>query len=288
MFLAGSFGAERKNALLYREGNNMYYLDLYWEFIKIRIKTMAEYRAETLITGTSQIIGYFARFVVLWIMVSKFQQMGQWNAYEIMLIYSMNLLGYSLANVFIYRTCHNLVDLIHTGDFDGIITKPTNPFMYLCCSGFMYGYWAHITLCVGMMIFCFNKLGITFTIVKVLFLILSIIGSALIQGAVQLASYVPTFWIIKSNAIQSISHYAEDFAEYPISIYNKLIQVILTFVIPYAFISFYPLQYLLGKDDFLMFHPVVQYLTPAVGLFMAFLAYRFWLLGLKHYNSSGS
>ena len=44
----------------------------------------------------------------------------------------------------------------------------------------------------------------------------------------------------------------------------------------------------LEKNDFLMFHPVVQFLTPAVGILLAFLAYRFWLLGLKHYNSSGS
>ena len=28
--------------------------------------------------------------------------------------------------------------------------------------------------------------------------------------------------------------------------------------------------------------------TAAVGILLAFLAYRFWLFGLKHYNSSGS
>ena len=266
----------------------MYYLDLYWEFIKIRIKTAVEYRGQTFITGFSQMIGYGSEFLILWIMVSKFQQMGQWNVYEIMLIYAMNLLGYSLANVFIYRTCHNLAELIRTGDFDGIITKPTNPFMYLCCSGFMYGYWAHVALTVGLMIFCFGKLGVSFSLAKILFLLLVIFGSALIQGATQLISYVPTFWVIKSNAIRSVHRYARDFVQYPLSIYHKSIQILLTFVIPYAFISFYPLQYLLEKDDFLMFHPVVQYLTPAVGILLAFLAYRFWLFGLKHYNSSGS
>ena len=147
----------------------MYYLDLYWEFIKIRMKTAVEYRGETLITGISEMIGYASEFVILWIMVGKFQQMGQWNAYEIMLIYAMNLLGYSLSNVFLYRTCHNLADLIRTGVFDGIITKPTNPFLYLCCSGFMYGYWAHITLAIALMVICFRKLAVTFTVVKTLF-----------------------------------------------------------------------------------------------------------------------
>jgi len=266
----------------------MYYLDLYWEFIKIRIKTAVEYRGQTFIMGLSQIIGYSSEFLILWIMVSKFQQMGQWNTYEVMLIYAMNILGYSLANVFLYRTCHNLADLIRTGDFDGIITKPTNPFLYLCCSGFMYGYWAHVVLTVSLMVFCFSQLGITFTFTKVLFLLGAIFGSTLIQGAVQLISFIPTFWLVKSSAVQSIHRYARDFVQYPLSIYQRAVQIFLTLVIPYAFISFYPLQYLLGKDDFLMFHPVVQFLTPAVGILLAFLAYRFWLFGLKHYNSSGS
>ena len=135
----------------------MYYLDLYWEFVKIRIKTMLEYRGETILTGIFEIIGYLSRFIVVWIMVLKFDTIGKWNAYEVMLLYAMNLLGYSLANVFLYRTCGNLEELIRTGDFDGILTKPTNPFLYLCCSGFMYGYWAHISLCIGLMVFCFCK-----------------------------------------------------------------------------------------------------------------------------------
>lgn len=266
----------------------MYYLDLYWEFIKIRMKTAVEYRGETFLTGISEMVGYASEFLVLWIMVNTFQQMGQWNAYEIMLIYAMNLLCYSLANVFLYRTCHNLADLIRTGDFDGIITKPTNPILYLSCSGFMYGYWAHITLAIGLMIFCFRKLTVTFTFVKTLFLLGSVLGSTLILGSTQLIVYIPVFWTVKSNAVKELRWVVYDYVRYPISIYHKSVQIFLTLIIPYAFISFYPLQYLLGKDDFLMFHPIVQYLTPAVGILLTFLVYRLWLFGLKHYNSSGS
>jgi len=85
----------------------MYYFDLYKEFIKIRFKTAAEYRSNTILMGISQIIGYLSEFIVLWIMLSKFHQMGQWNAYELMLIYAMNLTGYSLANFFIYNCTYD-------------------------------------------------------------------------------------------------------------------------------------------------------------------------------------
>lgn len=266
----------------------MYYLGLYWTFIKISLKTMVEYRTETIIMGLAQIAGYFADFLVIAVMVSKFQTMGGWNAYEIMLLYAFNLLAYAVASLFLYRTCNNLAGQIRTGELDAILTKPTNPLMYLCTSGFVTGYWAHILLSLVLMCFCFLKLGVAFTFSKILLLILSIIGGALIQGAIILITTVPAFWTVKGDAIREIPWVARDFIQYPITIYHKAIQFLLTFVVPYAFISFFPLQYFLGKNDFSFFHPAFQFLTPIVGIVLFFLAYRFWLYGLKHYNSSGS
>ena len=266
----------------------MYYLGLYWEFIKIRLKTMVEYRSNTIWTGIAEACGYTADFLVIWIMISKFHNIGDWNAYEVIFLYAINLLTYSLSSMFLYRTCNNLSFQIRTGEFDDIITKPTNPFLYLCCSGFMYGYYSHISVSIFFICFCLAKLGVTLSISKIFFLILSLIGGALIQGAMNLFTTVPSFWMVKNTALRSLTWSGRNFIEYPISIYHKSIQIILTVILPFAFISFYPAQYFLGKSDFLMFHPIFQFLTPVVGVILFALAYMFWCFGIKHYNSSGS
>jgi ABC-2 type transport system permease protein len=59
-------------------------------------------------------------------------------------------------------------------------------------------------------------------------------------------------------------------------------------VLPYAFINFYPAQFILGKEDYLGFPPVLVYLTPAVGIILFVVAYQFWRVGLNHYKSTGS
>jgi ABC-2 type transport system permease protein len=127
------------------------------------------------------------------------------------------------------------------------------------------------------------------TPLKILFLCVSILGAALIQSAGFLFTSIPSFWIIQNNSLRDILfHQLKGFVDYPISLYSKFIQVILTLVIPYAFLSFYPSQFFLGKNDFLMFHPIFQYLTPILGIILFFLAYKFWLFGINHYKSTGS
>ena len=72
-------------------------------------------------------------------------------------------------------------------------------------------------------------------------------------------------------------------AQYPIGIFSKPFKFIFTFIIPYAFINYYPLLYFLDKSNniFYYFSPllVIVYLVPCVYSFK---------IGLKKYNSTGS
>lgn len=79
-----------------------------------------------------------------------------------------------------------------------------------------------------------------------------------------------------------------NFINYPITIFNKAIQVVLTLILPYAFINFFPAQFLLGKNDFSIFSPIFQFLSPVVAAVLFFLAYKFWNFSINHYESTGS
>jgi len=135
---------------------------------------------------------------------------------------------------------------------------------------------------------CFGKLGISFTFGKTIWLIVTLLGGSLIQGALNLIASIPAFWTTNNTSLQNIKWGAYEFVRYPINIYNKFVQVFLTLVVPYAFVNFYPAQYFLSKTDYNMFGPAMQYLTPVVGIALASLAYFLWLQGLKHYKSTGS
>ena len=71
-------------------------------------------------------------------------------------------------------------------------------------------------------------------------------------------------------------------AQYPIGIFKKGFKFIFTFIIPYGFVNYYPLLYILGKNNnkLFMFSPLITvlYLIPCIIVF-----YK----GIKKYSSTG-
>ena len=72
------------------------------------------------------------------------------------------------------------------------------------------------------------------------------------------------------------------FTEYPISIYNKFIKILITLVLPFAFVSYYPTMAYLGFDKNMI------YLSPIVAITLWIIAVKVWNLTLNKYRSTGT
>lgn len=75
-----------------------------------------------------------------------------------------------------------------------------------------------------------------------------------------------------------------DFAKYPVTIYNHTIRSIITYIIPFAFTAFYPAYYILTGDNPLFNIGMAVLLSSA----LMFLGVLVWHKGIKAYESAGS
>lgn len=267
----------------------MSYALLYLEFIKLQILGVLHYKKAFTLGLIAQIASYGAEFLLLWIIITKFQDINGWNSYEVLLLYALNLCSYALASFFLASPSFRLSMMIKDGTFDEILTKPLNSFLYLVCREFNSGYLSHLLLSIVAMWVAISHLNFSFTLVHTLFFILIIISGALIQGAALLITAIPSFWVVENTSLKEVFFFQmKNFIKYPISIYPAPIQILLTFILPYAFINFFPIQYFLNKNDFSFFSPVFQYLSPVFGVVLFVIAYLFWLIGIKNYKSTGS
>ncbi|MFM9587611.1 ABC-2 family transporter protein, partial [Streptomyces caniscabiei] len=68
---------------------------------------------------------------------------------------------------------------------------------------------------------------------------------------------------------------------------HKAIQYIMIYVVPFAFVNYFPAQFLLRKED--MSYPAVyMYAAPLVGIAMFLAAYGFWRVSVRFYKSTGN
>lgn len=78
------------------------------------------------------------------------------------------------------------------------------------------------------------------------------------------------------------------FAGYPVSLFQKPIQILMIYIVPFAFVNYFPSQYLLRKEDMQLYPEVFLYLTPIIGIGMYIGAYFFWRYSIRFYKSSGN
>jgi ABC-2 type transport system permease protein len=82
-------------------------------------------------------------------------------------------------------------------------------------------------------------------------------------------------------------HEVGNFAQYPITIYSVAVRIVLSTVLPFAFVSFYPAVALMNPED----DPAAVMLglsTPLVALACAVAAHRLFVLGLRRYEGAGN
>lgn len=268
----------------------MHYLKLYFRFIIVYLKTITEHKPHFVAMDVViNVLWSFISLVMLWVLLDKFGSIASWNFYEVLFLYNLNYFSFAVSALFIWNPMTKLEDMIRKGTFDGMLVKPLNPLIHMICKEFSHGHLVQVVFGIVMFVICFKNLAIAWTLSKVIWFCLVVMGAILIQSALMILTGIISFWFVKSTAL--VDMMIDDirrFLDYPIIIYDKWVQIILTFIIPYAFVNFFPAQALINKTDSTLFHPVFQFITPLVGVVLLTLAYTLWKLGINRYQSTGS
>ena len=140
-----------------------------------------------------------------------------------------------------------------------------------------------------MFLFSAGKVGISWNLGLVLYYLFVVVGGVLIQGAIFLIVASLSFYFIKTSNIKALFYdNARKFAGYPISIYPRIIQIFMMYVVPFAFVNYFPVQFFLRKSDLDLYPRIMVYISPLVGVICYLIAYMFWRYSFRQYKSSGN
>jgi ABC-2 type transport system permease protein len=260
-------------------------LGLFWHYFRLRLRERMEYRGAFLIGVLAQGLAYAADVTMIWVLVHRFGTLGGWQWEEIAFLYALNLMSYAIGAAFTYSQTE-LEGMVQKGTFDGVLIRPLNPYLSLAAQQFNVGYIGHIVIALAILIWSLGNLAIDWSVATVGFLLLALAGASMLQAAVLTLLGAWSFTFVRATFLFGLAGSLRTFITYPITIYSSVLQVMLTVIVPFAFVNFYPASVLLGKKGQL-FPGWIGWLTPFVGAAVLYGAYRVWMRGVDRYQGAG-
>lgn len=257
--------------------------------LKMSILARLQYRVDSIVATLAVFLREATGIVVIYLALIKFDHMNGWNVNEMLFLFSLLFVTYSII-VVLFADLRDFSCMIREGRFDRLVVRPRGLLCQLISNNAdIIAALGHGMLGIILFLVSADRVGIQWNLKTAGYYISTIIGGVLIQGGMFIIFSALSFYFVETNSIREIFYWnMRKFAGYPISIYNKLIQGIMIYVVPFAFVNYFPAQYLLRKPDMEEYPAVYMYIAPLVGIVVYLAAYVFWRVSIRHYKSTGN
>jgi ABC-2 type transport system permease protein len=263
-------------------------LAAYRQYWRINFLTLLEYRANFAMWFVFAVVYHAVAIGALYVTMRTFPSMDGWDFRQMFFLYALWMAGHELHNVAFFQVSF-VPEYVRAGQFDRFLVRPLDTLFQVITV-------PNQTMPDGLVLalvtlgFATVVSGVRVDWVYALFVPAIVVGGALIDLGVSLAIATISFWVVRVDTLRWVAMSLEqDFTRYPISIYGRGVQAVMAFVLPFAFMNYFPATFFLQKTDAGMhLNPAIGLLTPAVGLVWFGAAYALWRFGLKHYQGTGS
>ena len=256
---------------------------VYIESMKLQLKSQLEYRLSFILTFISQFGVFFTYYFATIALFQKFNNIKGFSLYEVLLCFSIIHFGFAFNEVF-FKGIDKFEKFIIDGSLDRLLLRPRSVLFQVMCSEMDFIKLSRLIQAIIIFIIAINKLNIAFNFINVLIIILMFISSIILFFGLFLLMASYCFITVNGLEVKNVlTDGGKNMAQYPIGIFKKGFIFIFSFIIPYASVNYYPLLYLLGRTDNILY--LLSPLLTIVYLIPCFLAFK---IGLKHYSSTGS
>lgn len=264
------------------------WLRLYRVLAGARVRADWQYRTSFVLFTITQFAITFLDFLLIAVLFNRVPKLAGWTLAEVAFLYGLSGVSFFVADLFVSQV-ERVSIYVRSGRFDSFLVRPLGPLFQLATDDFALrraGKLLQGTIVLGVAI---AALDIDWTVARVAVFVATIVSGTVIFSAIWIGGVALTFWAVEAQEVVNSFTYGGNYAtQYPLGVFAVWLRRMLTFVVPAAFVSYYPALYVLGRDDTLGLPQWVRFLSPVAALASAMVARWLWNAGIRHYRSTGS
>ena len=265
--------------------------ELYRRLVSAQIRSQMQYRTAFVFDMVAQLFGNIVDFGAVAVFFTHFPTIGGWSLGEIGLLYGLSTLSFSLADMFAsgFDYAYFGPTMVQRGGFDQVLVRPVSAFLQVLASQFMIRRLGRFVQGALILALALALLHMEWTPIKIAFMLVVIVSGILFFMGLFIFGSGVSFWTVESlEAMNVLTYGGQTMISYPMHIYQDWLRSIFMFVVPMAFVNYYPSLWLLDRPDPLGGPAWLAFLSPVVCLAVFLVGTRMWWFGVQKYTSTGS
>lgn len=260
------------------------YLRLYKVYCLQFIKGIVQSKVDFFMGLVGFFIVQFTGVMFLFLVFKKIPSIDGWSFDEILLMYGFAQLPRGIDHFFTDNLWAVAWNKVIFGEFDRYMVRPINLLFQVISEKLQTDAMGEIIV-GSLLIFISAKNNvINFNTQKLIVFIFSIIVGSILYTAIKLIYSSLAFWLQRSGTFLYTVYQTADFSKYPIQIYSKTIRFIISWLIPFAFVSYFPISYFLGRSTFVS----TIGLEFVITIIFSIIACMVFSKGTQIYESAGN
>ena len=265
-----------------------YYLPLYFRLVYAQLRSAMQYRVSFVadMLGTLLLSGLDLAMVA--ILLTRFSAIGDWTLAEVLFLYGASCVSFSIAELLV-GGFDDFDSWVVRGEFDQVLLRPLPIVFQMVTARFHARRIGRLIQGLAALVLALSLLQTAWGPGKVAFFALMLASGVAVFVAIFIAGATLSFWAPNASEAINMFTYGGQFAtSYPMHIYQQWMLSVFTFIIPLAFINYYPSLYLLDKPDPFGLPAFMPFISPLVAIAALRLAIGIWRFGVNHYQSTGT
>ena len=261
----------------------MRYLTLLALFLKNNLLTELEYRANFMVQVG---LGFFWSWITVLsavIIFARTDSVGGWRFDEMLLIVGLYELIGGIVATFLQPNVRRIVSMIRDGTMDFVLSKPVNSQFLASLRHSRLSGLAQVLSGPVILVVALNRLNYTPTWQTLLAFVLMVGAAIVLVYSIWIMIATIAFVAVKVDELGELFNSLFETGKFPITTFQDGIRLILTFLLPIAFMTTFPAQALLNKLS-----AVNLLLGIALATFMFGLSTWVWRKAVLNYSSASS
>lgn len=262
-------------------------LTLLFAYQWINFKSVVQYRANFLSGLIGLALSSFFQLAAAIIVVERFGTAAGWDPWQIAFMFGLWRIQYGIM-LMLYGPTWGIDFLIREGTIDRFLVRPRRLLFQLTGVRFSVSGVGQIIAGAVMAAIGAMRSPFEWTWWSIPWIVVFTVAGTGIQIGIWLLIGSLNFRHVRvDSAIRTIDRTSWQVTLFPTSVYSLAVQVLLTFVIPWAFMVFYPSHLLYDRGLDITFGPALMYQAPLVAVLTLTAGWLVWRWGVRSYQGLG-